>query len=112
MKFGKEKIETKEFKIGDKKTIHKFAWWPVTMPNGVKVWLEKYKISYKYQTVTKSLNYPEFKNSSNIGPKLNSQGAVTFPAGYFKNEWCIEEKSVLPTMPFYKSFQFFNNESK
>ena len=47
----KWKIE-KEPTLGDKYTLTRFAFWPVTTDNGYEVWLEKYIEHREYAEVT------------------------------------------------------------
>lgn len=33
---------------GDRRTVHRFAWLPVTLTNGIRIWLERYFKTQQY----------------------------------------------------------------
>lgn len=38
--------------LGDRRSITRFAWWPMEMSNGYAVWLEKYVEYQEYSEIT------------------------------------------------------------
>ena len=100
MKLKTKKVEKTTPILGEVKIINKFAFLPTKLSNGDIIWLEKYKVKYLYKKTCKKFIFPELE--SNRGPLLVSQGASSFPTGYYKNEWCEESKEPLPSLPFYK----------
>lgn len=88
--------------LGETKYITKYAFFPTKLSNGEIIWLEKYNVKYVYKRVCKELVYKEFDHKMSPGPVLASQGAITYPAGFYKNEWCEESKKALYKIPFFK----------
>lgn len=50
-------IPAPEAKLGDKRVVRRFAWWPVTLINGHRLWLERY---YATEEMTAVQRFDQF----------------------------------------------------
>jgi hypothetical protein len=52
------KLKKKQYKIGDLKSFHKFAWLPVKVEDSI-IWLESYTSMCERKTYLKNFTYEE-----------------------------------------------------